>query len=137
MLRTHKKPTMRPDNIYMAVSDDDGNTFGPPKRLNIWGYPAQLINLADNRVLMTYGFRKGTQGVRGCISEDGVSWDIKNEFVISLGGDGPRSEPEYWHTGYPYSAQLADGSIVTGHHVFSQADPPVQYVVATRFGLPY
>jgi hypothetical protein len=136
MLRVHHRPTQRPDNIYLAISEDGGYSFAPPKRLKeLWGYPAQLINLQDGRVLMTYGYRRGEFGVRACISEDGLTWDGARQFSLHEGGQGPPGEPTWWHTGYPCTAQLADGSLVTVYHLFSQGETPVQYVEAVRWEL--
>jgi sialidase-1 len=136
MLRVHHRPTQRPDNIYMAVSDDGGYTFAPPRRLkDLWGYPAQLINLQDGRALMTYGYRRGEFGVKACVSEDGLAWDGAAQLTLHEGGTGPRSDPTWWHTGYPCTTQLDDGTLVTVYHLFSRDDPPVQYVEAVRWRL--
>ena len=136
MLRVHHRPTQRPDNIYMAVSDDDGHTFAPPRRLrDLWGYPAQLINLQDGRVLMTYGYRRGEFGVRACISEDGLTWRGESEFSLHEGGQAEPGEPTWWHTGYPSTTQLRDGSLVTVYHLFSRDARPVQYIEAVRWAL--
>jgi sialidase-1 len=136
IMRSHILPTKRPDNMYMAVSEDDGHTFGLPKRLGVWGYPAQLINLQDGRVLMTFGYRRNEFGVKALISEDGVTWDVSRQFSLHEGSTGPKSDRNWWHTGYPCSAQLADGSIVTVYHLFSQDERPVQYVESVRWRLP-
>jgi hypothetical protein len=136
MLRVHHRPTQRPDNIYMALSDDDGHTFAPPRRLpDLWGYPAQLINLRDGRALMTYGYRRGEFGVKGCISEDGLTWRGADEFGLHEGGQADRAESAWWHTGYPSTTQLRDGSLVTVYHLFSQDRTPVQYIEAVRWEL--
>jgi hypothetical protein len=135
LLRVHHRPTQRPDNIYMVVSDDGGYTFGPPKRLPLWGYPCQLINLQDGRVLLTYGYRRGEFGVKACVSDDGVTWDPARVFALHEGGQGPSWERTWWHTGYPSTAQLADGSLVTTYHLFSQEDRPVQYIESVSWEL--
>lgn len=135
LLRVHHRPTQRPDNIYLVVSRDGGYTFGPPKRLNLWGYPCQLINLRDGRVLLTYGYRRDEFGVKACVSDDGESWDVGRSFPLHEGGQGPSWERTWWHTGYPSTAQLADGSLLTTYHLFSQDDRPVQYVEAVHWEL--
>ena len=99
--------------------------------------------------------------MRGCISEDGVTWDKKNEFVIREGGvpggtvtDTPgssRMTPEsgkqraggidwanpgiYQHIGYPTVAQMPDGTIVAAYHEWDAGEKPLQYVRCTRFRL--
>lgn len=133
LLRVHHRPTQRPDNVYAVVSEDGGYTFGPPKRLNLWGYPCQLIALRDGRVLLTYGYRRGEFGVKACISDDGVTWDVARSFTLHEGGQGPSGERTWWHTGYPATAQLPDGSLLTVYHLFSRDEHPVQYVESVRW----
>jgi hypothetical protein len=135
LMRSHIIPTKRPDTLYLSVSDDDGHTFSPPRRLNVWGYPAQLLNLRDGRVLMTYGYRRAEFGVKALVSDDGVHWDAANQFALHTGGQGPASDRTWWHTGYPCSVQLDDDSIVTVYHLYSQdgAEPVVQYVESVRW----
>ena len=160
-LRTHVNPSGDAKNLVMVVSDDDGFSWTPPKWTNIWGYPAELIALDDGRYLMVYGYRRPPYGVRGVLSEDGLSWDVKNEFVIREGGvprfaqaDRPGSSmmtPSsglknagairfdnpgiYQHIGYPSVAQLPDGTIVASYHEWSEDAEPLQYVRCTRFRL--
>jgi hypothetical protein len=136
VMRSHIIPTKRPDNMYMAVSDDDGHTFGPTRRLSVWGYPAQLINLLDGRVLMTFGYRRGEFGVKALLSDDGLTWDVAKQFSLHEGGVGPRDDRTWWHTGYPCSVQLRDGSILTVYHAYSEGHRPVQYVESVCWTLP-
>ena len=160
-LRTHVNPTSDAKNTVVIFSDDDGFSWTPPKWTNIWGYPHEAIALADGRYLCVYGYRRPPYGVRGCISQDGVSWDAKNEFTIREGGvpgatvtDTPgssRMTPEsgklraggidwsnpgiYQHIGYPSVAQMADGTIVAAYHEWDDQEKPLQYVRCTRFTL--
>jgi hypothetical protein len=160
-MRTHVNPSSDAKNMVMVVSDDDGFSWTPPKWTNIWGYPAELITLQDGRYLMIYGYRRPPYGVRGVVSEDGVTWDVANEFVIREGGvptfsegDRPGSSmmrPEsgraragaiswhnpgiYQHIGYPSVAQVGDGTIVASYHEWSEDPTPLQYVRCTRFHL--
>jgi len=147
LMRTSHKPR-RQDNMWFTHSDDDGVTWAPPKRTPLWGYPADVLQLADGRVLAVYGYRKDPWGVRGCVSNDGVTWDLENEFVVREGGvpksvrtAGARTFQEtavyrqYWHIGYPTVAQLADGTVVVAYHEYSDDDRPVQYLMCTRLTL--
>lgn len=160
-LRTHVNPSGDAKNMVMVVSEDDGFSWTPPKWTNIWGYPAELTPLQDGRYLMVYGYRRPPYGVRGVISEDGIHWDVKNEFVIRLGGvpgehveDQPAStmmDPTsgrmvrggidwknpglYQHIGYPSVCQLNDGTILAAYHEWSNDPQPIQYVLCTRFNL--
>ncbi|MBD3254550.1 MAG: hypothetical protein GF383_05630 [Candidatus Lokiarchaeota archaeon] len=147
LMRTQHKPN-RQDNLWFTWSDDDGVTWYPPKKTSLWGYPADVKQLKDGRVLAVYGYRKAPWGVRGCISEDGLTWDIKNEFVIREGGvnepkagEGSRTLldmmilMQYWHIGYPSLTQLDDETVIVAYHEYSDDDHPLQYLMCTRFKL--
>ena len=134
--------------MWFTWSDDDGATWNPPKRSTLWGYPADVMQLKDGRVLAVYGYRKTPWGVRGCISEDGITWDIKNEFTIREGGvplplmgRGARTlldaliVMQYWHTGYPSVTQLEDETIIVAYHEYSDDESPLHYLMSTRFKL--
>jgi hypothetical protein len=66
MLRMHQYPREDPPGgyLYVTVSEDGGATWGIPRKTELWGYPADLINLDDGRVLCTYGRRREPMGVR-------------------------------------------------------------------------
>lgn len=142
MLRTHSHPSGDQKNTAFVVSEDEGFTWSSPKWTNIWGYPSELINLQDGRVLMVYGYRRPPYGTRGCISEDGLTWDRKNEFVIRDGGV-PKNHPSinwehpgsYLHIGYPSVCQLEDGTIVCAYHEWTDEADPIQIAMCTRFRL--
>jgi hypothetical protein len=160
-LRTHVNPSGDAKNMVMVVSEDDGFSWTPPKWTSIWGYPAELVALQDGRYLMIYGYRRPPYGVRGVVSEDGLTWDVKNEFVIREGGvpgkhedDQPAStmmDPTsgrmrkggvnwynpglYQHIGYPSVCQLKDGTILAAYHEWSDDPNPIQFVLGTRFEL--
>ncbi len=132
MVRAHTIPNKKFDRLYVMFSEDEGASWSLPKRTNIWGYPPHLLNLHDGRTLMTYGYRRPPGGVRGCISEDGLTWDAAQEFVICEGG---HHRVAGWHTGYPSTVQLSDGTILTGYHLFSDDEAPVQYIQCSRYCL--
>ena len=160
-LRTHVNPTSDAKNTVVIFSDDDGFSWTPPKWTNIWGYPHEAIPLQDGRYLCVYGYRRPPYGTRGCISEDGITWDKKNEFVIREGGvpgatitetpGSSRMTPSsgkmraggidwsnpgiYQHIGYPSVAQMPDGTIVAAYHEWDDQEKPLQYVRCTRFTL--
>ena len=135
LYRVSRQPGRR-DNMWTNYSDDDGSTWSPPKRTSLWGYPADTLQLQDGRVLAVYGYRRPPWGTRACISEDGITWDIKNEFVIKEGGAAaPDSGRLFMHIGYPTVTQLEDGTIVAAFHDFSDDKPPIQTLRCTRFTL--
>lgn len=57
--------------IYQSVSGDDGLTWSQPRRLALWGYPTQGIELADGRIVIVYGYRRAPFGIRAAVSNDG------------------------------------------------------------------
>jgi hypothetical protein len=160
-MRTHVNPSGDAKNMVFVVSEDDGFSWTPPKWTNIWGYPAETIPLTDGRYLMIYGYRRPPYGVRGIVSEDGLTWDVRNEFVVREGGVPGHSDMErpgssrmspgagkyggghidwrnpgvYQHIGYPTVVQTPDGTIVVGYHEWNEGERPLQYVRATRFHL--
>jgi sialidase-1 len=147
LMRVAHRPA-RQDNMWFTWSDDDGVTWAPAKRTSLWGYPAAVRQLQDGRVLAVYSYRKDAFGIRGCISEDGLTWDIANEFIIREGGAAALTEnsdptsqwnsitmAQYWHTGYPGFVQLDDGTIVAAYHEYSQDDQPIHFLMGTRFKL--
>jgi hypothetical protein len=160
MLRTHVNPSGDAKNLVLVVSQDDGFSWSRPRWTNIWGYPAELIQLQDGRVLMIYGYRRPPYGVRGCISEDGLQWDVANEFVIREGGvpAGPEgggatagvpsvatglkqtvdwyNPGVFQHIGYPSAVQLDTGEILCLYHEFAEGEGmPLQVILSTRFAL--
>jgi hypothetical protein len=160
-MRTHVNPSGDAKNLVVTVSEDDGFSWSPPRWTDIWGYPSEMIALQDGRYLMVYGYRRPPYGVRGCISEDGVTWKRANEFVIREGGVPGRAAAEkpgssrmspwsgkigsgaidwhhpgvYQHIGYPSVVQNADGTITCLYHEWSDDERPLQYVRCTRFRL--
>jgi hypothetical protein len=143
-MRTHVNPSGDAKNMVMTVSADDGFSWTPPQWTNIWGYPADLIALKDGRYLMVYGYRRPPYGVRGIVSADGLTWDVRGEFVIREGGvpgkdgKGPcdwRNPGVYQHIGYPSVTQAPDGTIVAVYHEWDNPPQPLQFVQATRFRL--
>jgi hypothetical protein len=99
----------------------------------LWGFPADATQLQDGPVLAVYGHRRDPFGVRGCLSDDGITWLRENEFIIKEGGAAPSSFRQYWHTGYPTVTQCDDGTIVTAYHEYTNDAQPIQCMWVTRF----
>jgi len=91
--------------LYQCRSADSGQTWNPPERTPIWGFPPHLLLLRDGRILCTYGHRRPPYGIRACLSHDGgVTWDTANEILIRT--DFPDRD-----VGYPSAIQCDDGSV--------------------------
>jgi len=137
MMRTHHQPRRRHQNLWLAYSTNDGESWSRPEPTRLWGYPADFTLLHDGRMLCTYGHRRDPYGVWGCISDDGLHWDPANEFVIRDGGIAPKDKVPnlYWHIGYPTTIQLQDGRLLTVDHQWTEQEPFVQYVVGVLWEL--
>ena len=140
IMRTQVNPSGDSKNMAMVVSDDQGFSWSAPRFTNIWGYPAEIVPLPDGRYVMVYGYRRPPYGVRGCISDDGLHWDIANEFTIREGGVPighariDNANPGvFQHIGYPSAGLLPDGRILCLYHEWDTADRPLQYVLSTHF----
>lgn len=134
LMRVMVRPA-RFDNMWWSRSVDGGITWCPPRRTSLWGYPPDVLQLQDGRVLAVYGYRRQPMSVRGCLSDDGVEWDIAHEFVIRECVTTPPDDPFYWHIGYPSVTQTADGTLVAAYHEYSEDPDSIQYMVASRFRL--
>ena len=86
-------------------STDGGKTWSEPHTIGVWGLPSHLMKLKDNRLLMTYGYRRAPFGNQARVSEDGgKSWSEP----ITISGDGANGD-----LGYPSTVQFDDGSLLT------------------------
>jgi sialidase-1 len=97
--------------LWSTYSDDNGQTWAPVQKTAMIGHPADVIQLADGRVMATYGIRTGPHakpgGIRACFSKDnGKTWDINTEVQL-------RNDFINWDTGYSESMQFADGRVMT------------------------
>ncbi len=102
-IRNHNKENAR--ETLQSESEDGGKTWSTPRSIGVWGLPSHLLRLRDDRLLMTYGHRRPPFGNQARISEDhGRTWS--EPIVIS--GDGAGGD-----LGYPSTAQLDDGSLVS------------------------
>jgi hypothetical protein len=100
--------------VYVAHSDDDGKTWTPVRKTPMHGHPVDLIQLADGRVMATYGVRPPIHarpgGIRACFSRDnGETWDIRDEVQL-------RDDFINWDIGYPESLQFEDGRVLTVYY---------------------
>jgi len=100
-------------NSYQSFSADGGRTWSPPEDTGIWGYPCNVIRLADGRLLCTYGYRRDAMGIRAVLSDDGGhTWKLSEEIVLRADGWGNGGD-----NGYPLSVELEAGQIFTLYYL--------------------
>jgi hypothetical protein len=120
-LRSHQAPRRDPPGgyLHLTVSEDGGASWSSPRMSSMWGHPANLLRLADGRVLCTYGYRMHPNpGVRACISRDGVDWQPGDIFTVN---SLPDVDGEHLQIGCPSSVELDAGRVLTAYHVWAQA----------------
>ncbi|TAN13119.1 MAG: exo-alpha-sialidase [Chitinophagaceae bacterium] len=100
--------------IWSTYSDDGGKTWEKPWETPMIGHPCDIIQLADGRLMASYGIRPPWHtlpgGIRACFSKDnGKSWDIQTEVQL-------RNDFMNWDIGYPESLQLPNGKVLTAYY---------------------
>lgn len=97
-------------HLALFVSEDEGKHWAGSGLLTLPGHhPAHLLEMADGRILLTYGIReKGHHGIGYRTSEDkGQTWSRPTRIVnLEETTDG----------GYPSTVQLADGTLLTAYY---------------------
>lgn len=95
--------------IFQTESDDGGRTWTEARPTGAPGSPPHLLRHSSGAVVCVHGYRKGpSYGEWAMISRDDCrTW----EQDIVLQDDGPDGD-----LGYPASAELADGSILTVYY---------------------
>jgi hypothetical protein len=97
-------------HLTLLTSSDSGASW--ERGMHLTGpreHPAHMLHLADGHVLLVYGIRhRGHYAIGARVSEDnGASWCTPGVLV---------DLDHAWDGGYPYSVQLADGTIVTAYY---------------------
>ncbi len=95
--------------LWETYSDDNGETWLKPFRTPLWGFPPHLLQLSDGRILCSYGYRRPPFGQRACISDDGITWELRSEIVLR--DDAPNGD-----LGYPASVELDTGRVLTVYY---------------------
>jgi sialidase-1 len=102
-IRNHNKANA--GETLQCESTDGGKTWSEPRAIGVWGLPSHLLRLADGRLLMSYGHRRAPLGNQARVSADeGATWS--EPMMIST--DGTSGD-----LGYPSTAELPDGTLVT------------------------
>lgn len=112
-IRNHNRANA--GETLQTESSDGGKTWSVPHSIGVWGLPSHLIRLKDGRLLMTYGHRRPPFGNQARLSSDeGRTWS--EPMIIS--GDGITGD-----LGYPSTAQLDDGSLLTVWYEVMKGSP--------------
>jgi hypothetical protein len=106
--------TSRAGFLQVTRSKDAGRTWSTPVAVTKNGeHPADLVQLKDGRVLMTFGQRNAPRGVHALLSSDGgLTWGPEQH--IQLATDAANVD-----CGYPSSVEVAPGRIAT---IYYQVD---------------
>src|SRR5690606_13839045 len=110
---------------------DGGRTWHWKSRLNDWGAPADLVPMADGRVVAVYGYRNPPRpGIRYRVSEDGgTTWGT--EFIL-------RDDGGSWDLGYPRVIEIEPGKLLSTYYINLKNDRidvngGVRHIACTTF----
>jgi hypothetical protein len=113
-------------------SKDGGRTWKFLSRVNDWGAPGDIVEMADGRLVCVYGYRLAPSGIRARVSEDGGRrWGPE----IILRDDGGS-----WDLGYPRIIEVSPGRLLTVYYMNTRDDPiqmngGVRHIARTLFEL--
>jgi BNR repeat-like domain len=114
------------DHLFQCRSRDGGASWTEPTDTGISGCPPHLCQLADGRLLCTYGFRYFPYEIRCVLSGDGgVRWSEPITIRTSLGS---------MDIGYPCSVELTPGRILTVY--YGPLIEGTSAILGTAFDLP-
>ena len=95
----HERETLQCESM------DGGRSWTQPRSIGVWGLPSHLLKLSDQRLLMSYGYRRPPFGNQARLSEDGGrSWSEP----MAISSDGASGD-----LGYPSTVELDDHSLLT------------------------
>lgn len=115
--------------IWQAESRDGGYSWAGFRRLTKRSqHPADCLCLRSGNLLLAFGNRLEPFGAGVMVSRDGGgTWDVKGRTLIGW-------DSESTDCGYPSSAQLEDGTIVTMYYsVGTESEPGVEMAIAVRY----
>lgn len=116
-------------NLHISESFDNGRSFGEVKEIpGLWGSsPFHALRLADDRVLLSYGWRKEPFGVRVRICDPELEHIEDGEEII-LCDDAPNGD-----LGYPHAMQMKDGTILVSYYI--SGDDGIRLIEGVRIAI--
>ena len=110
------------DQAVISRSTDGGKTF-EWKSMGFQGHPLNALRLADNRVLLTYGYRHKPYGIRARILNPECT-DFATAPEIVLRDDGGTTD-----IGYTWATQLNNGRVLVIYYFNQEND--TRYIAGT------
>lgn len=96
-------------------SRDGARTWQFLSRVNDWGAPSDICEMADGRIAVVYTYRLAPYGLRAKISEDGGrTWGA--ELIL-------RDDGGSWDLGYPRLMERSAGELLVVYYFNSKHDP--------------
>ena len=96
-------------------SEDGGRTWRFLSRVNDWGAPGDIVEMADGRIVCVYGFRLPPYGIRARVSEDGGrTWG--SELIL-------RDDGGSWDLGYPRVIEVEPNRLLSVYYMNTREDP--------------
>jgi len=111
-------------HLALCRSEDGGKHWSSPSQITQdMEHPADLIQLKNGQILLSYGERNSPMGVRAIFSLDGgKTWEWDKKIIISA--SAPNTD-----CGYPSSVEVGGGQIVT---LYYQVDDPKNAPQSTK-----
>lgn len=100
-------------NLHIAVSEDDGKTFGPVQEVSsVWGSnPVHVLALRSGKAFVNYGYRRAPFGIRAKLCNAELS-DIESVPELVVCDDAPNGD-----LGYSHAVQLKDDTILLAYYI--------------------
>ncbi|MDB6169557.1 MAG: exo-alpha-sialidase [Verrucomicrobia bacterium] len=98
--------------LDVTFSSDNGYHWSAPESLTRnQEHPADLLQLRNGDILLSFGERNKPYGVQAMISRDqGRTWDRNNRYILAWDGD-------HGDLGYPVTVERKDGKLVTIYYI--------------------
>ena len=101
--------------MHAVHSNDAGRTWSPPQSTGIEDYPADMVELADGRLVCVAGRRRPPFGITLYVSDDGGrTWNADAPLAV-------RANLPNRDLGYPAAALRSDGSLYVAYYAQDSA----------------